>query len=420
MTHKHYLSILWFAIGSLAWSQPDCTGSWEGKLKASGMSLTVRFHLSQDENNTLTATMDSPDQGALGIPVNEVQCHQKTIVLTVKVVGGEYHGQFLNTDTWEGTWKQNGMEFPLKLTRMPVKTNPPTPPLFKEEECHIETETGKVFGILQLPNTAPPYPVALIIAGSGATDRDGNSPFIKNNSLKMLAEGLLKKGIATLRYDKRGIGKSFNQELDESKLRFEHLVQDVVKWSQFLKSDQRLRETTVIGHSEGSLIGMLASQQNTVAKFVSIAGTGRTADLILKEQLTSQPDSIQKEAFSILDQLAKGKLVPQIPENMNALFRPSVQPYLISWFQYDPKAEIAKLNKPILIIQGTTDIQVPVRDSEILSQANTACEYRLIEGMNHIMKQASTDRQENLRTYSQPDLPLMAGLVDGIAAFILK
>jgi len=289
-----------------------------------------------------------------------------------------------------------------------------------EEIITLDTGSGELEGTLLSPNLDKKFPLALIIAGSGPTDRDGNNPMMTNNSLKMLATGLAENGIATLRYDKRGVAKSANAGLKEIDLRFENYAEDASKWLELLRKDNRFNEIIVIGHSEGSLIGMLAANNDIVDKFVSIAGVGRLAADILREQLQGQPAVVLDASLPILDKLEAGETVEDIPPMLLSLFRPSVQPYMISWFQYNPKDEIAKLKKPVLIIQGTTDIQVKVFDAEQLAEGNSNSKLQIIDGMNHVLKEAVSDRQKNIETYSNPDLPLINGLVDAIANFIKK
>ncbi|MEC7264820.1 MAG: alpha/beta fold hydrolase, partial [Bacteroidota bacterium] len=260
--------------------------------------------------------------------------------------------------------------------------------------------------------------VVLIIAGSGPTDRDGNNPFMKNNSLKMLAEGLAEKGIASLRYDKRGIGESKAAGLEESQLRFEHYVDDAKAWVELLARDPKFSKIVILGHSEGSLIGMIASQNKDVAQYISIAGVADPAAKTLKEQLKAQPAFVSELSNPILDQLEMGKQVDSVPPMLYSLFRPSVQPYMISWFQYDPKSELAKLKIPILIVQGTTDIQVNVVNATALSAANPNAKLKIIEGMNHILKPSVSDRTANIATYGMPELPLIDGFLEPIVTFI--
>jgi len=232
----------------------------------------------------------------------------------------------------------------------------------------------------------------------------------------MLATELSKKGIASLRYDKRGIGKS--ERLKESDLRFENYIKDAEDWIDFLEQDNRFTDIIVIGHSEGSLIGMIASQNKNVTKFISIAGVGQSADKTIKEQLKIKPETVLEQASPILDKLVQGKMVENVPPMLNSLFRPSVQPYLISWFKYNPSNEISKLEKPVLIVHGTTDIQVNIDDAETLAKANPNSKIQIIEGMNHIMKSAEIDRQKNIQTYNQPELPVKTELIKVIVDFM--
>lgn len=282
----------------------------------------------------------------------------------------------------------------------------------------LKTVTGDIEGTLMSPESNTSKTVALLIAGSGPTDRDGNNPAMKNNSLKMLAVELTKNGIASLRYDKRGIGNSKSAGLKEADLRFENYVNDAKAWVDYLKKELKFNNIIVIGHSEGSLIGMIASQEKNVNKFVSIAGAGRPADQIIREQLKSQPPSVTITSNSILDELVKGKTVENVPQMLFSLFRPSVQPYMISWIKYDPQKEIAKLKIPVLIIQGNTDIQVSLDDANRLAKALPKAKLVIIEGMNHIMKPAPADRQMNIQTYSQPDLAIKKELIDNLIPFI--
>ena len=287
-----------------------------------------------------------------------------------------------------------------------------------EKEIILETETGDIKGSLLIPSVSEKTAVVLIIAGSGPTDRNGNNPMMTNNSLKMLAEGLQENGIASVRYDKRGIGESENAGLQESELKFEHYVKDVEDWIELLKEDDRFSEIIVLGHSEGSLIGMIASQKNEMEKFISVAGVGVPAGDILREQLKAQPPVVLNQSLPIIEKLEKGETVEDVPQMLHSLFRPSVQPYMISWFKYDPQKEIAKLDKPILIIQGTTDIQVSVSDADKLASANQKSQKQIIEGMNHILKESESDRQKNMQTYSMPGLPLKKELMEIIVKFI--
>ncbi|EMF47927.1 Hydrolase, alpha/beta fold family [Planococcus halocryophilus Or1] len=169
------------------------------------------------------------------------------------------------------------------------------------------------------------------------------------------------------------------------------------------------------------MIGMVAANEQPATSFVSLAGAGRPLDEVLLEQLTVQlPGNLLVESRDILVQLKEGNLVAQVSPELASIFRPSVQPYLISWLAYDPQKELAKLDMPILVIGGTTDLQVPLEDAELLKAAHEKAELLIIENMNHVLKTATAVPEENMATYSNPDLPLADGLIDGMVEFLLK
>jgi fermentation-respiration switch protein FrsA (DUF1100 family) len=165
---------------------------------------------------------------------------------------------------------------------------------------------------------------------------------------------------------------------------------------------------------------MIAAQDKNVNKFVSVAGAGQAADKIIREQLKNQPPSLTIQVNSILDEMVKGKTVENTPSQLASIFRQSVQPYMISWIKYDPQKEIAKLRIPVLIVQGTTDIQISLDDANRLAKALPKAKLVVIEGMNHILKAAPADRQLNILTYTQPDLPLKKEFTDKIIPFLLS
>ncbi len=290
----------------------------------------------------------------------------------------------------------------------------------RADEVSIVVNGCTLKGTLEVPKSDKPIDVALIIAGSGPTDRDGNNPLgVKSNSYKMLADSLFKSGFASLRYDKRGIGAS--DKVNESQLTFDTYVNDAIEWINYLKNNKRFSKIIVIGHSEGSLIGMIAAKRADVSKFISLCGAGRPAYSLIEEQLKSNklPDELLNKSIAIMDSLKLGITVKNVDPSLNMLFRPSVQPYMISWFKYDPVKEISKLSIPILIVEGTTDIQVDVEDAEFLSKANKNSELAVIEKMNHILKNVPTrDKNINIQSYSNPELPLSSELCKRITNFL--
>ena len=270
-------------------------------------------------------------------------------------------------------------------------------------------------GTLLSPKGENQPPLAILIAGSGPTDRDGNQALFKNNSLKYLAEGLAQKGIATFRYDKRVIAQINNATVQEEKMTFEDEVNDALLVVNHFKD--KYKKIILIGHYEGALIGLLVAQKVVVSKFVSISGAGNSSATLIEEQIGKNAPQLKEESQKIISQLRKGELVENISPYLAPVFRKSVQPYLISWFKYEPAKEIAKLQIPILIVQGTNDLQVEDKEVQLLKEAQPKAQLLLIEGMNHVLKKVKT-LEENQQSYLNPDLPIPGELVEGIASFI--
>jgi pimeloyl-ACP methyl ester carboxylesterase len=297
--------------------------------------------------------------------------------------------------------------------------------LSKTEAVLLKTSTGTLSGTLQLPPLiSQEMTCVLIIAGSGPTDRDGNSTVLqgKNNSLKMLAEELAQSGFASLRYDKRGIGASKSAMVKEEDLRFEDYVQDAESWIRQIRTDTRFRRVVVVGHSEGSLIGMIAARKTFANGFISIAGAGFSADEVIKKQISAQPipENFRQDIFAKLDSVKQGKVVLDVPPMLMSLFRPSVQPYMHSWMRYNPQTEIAQLNAPSLIIQGTTDFQVSKQDAEALVKAQKISRLAMIENMNHVLKivKDPNPMAQMQGSYQDPALPLAPEFVKVIVEFV--
>ena len=288
-----------------------------------------------------------------------------------------------------------------------------------ESTIVLVTSSGNIYGTLNMPTTKKKAPIALIIAGSGPTDRNGNNNFATNNSLKMLADALAEKNIASIRFDKRGVGQSKDAAKEEIEMRFEDNIADIEGWLDLIKTDGRFGKITIIGHSEGSLIGMLSA--NKADAYISLAGPGRPADVVLKEQLSSIPQSMQPGAFVVIDSLKMGHTVTNYDKRLFSLFRPSVQPYMISWMKFDPAKEISKVKVPTMIVQGTKDLQVSIEDSKLLFENFKKAKYLLIPNMNHVLKSIISDeRKDNFDSYGDAKMPLDKTLAKEIQKFIKK
>lgn len=286
-------------------------------------------------------------------------------------------------------------------------------------EVTLSSEPGPLAGTLL--DAGPGAPAALIIAGSGPTDRDGNSPIgITASTYRLLADGLASEGITTLRYDKRGIAASASAAVPEADLRFNNFVDDARAFAALLRAETGQPCVWLIGHSEGALIAQsVAVNDEGICGLVLVSGAGRPAAVVLREQLTaSTPEPILSQALTVFDEIDAGRTV-DCPPLLASLCRASVQPYLISWFDVDPAALAADETLPTLIVQGSTDIQTTLTDAEALHAADPQSELVVLEGVNHVLKVAPLDRAANVATYMNPDLPLADGVVGAISGFIL-
>ena len=414
-------------------------GIWLGTLKFSGMELSVVFKISKDAKGKLTATLDSPDQGAKDIPVEEVTFQNNHLHLGAKSINGIFEGDIKeDKSTVEGEWKQNGVSVPLVLQRTdkvpevlrPQEPKPPYPYVEKEVIYENKKAGVKLAGTLTMPDSGESFPAVLLITGSGAQDRNetvfGHSPFL------VLADYLSRRGIAVLRVDDRGVGKSTG---DRVKATSEDFASDVLTGVEYLKSLKEInsKQIGLIGHSEGGIIApMVAAQSPDVAFIVLMAGTGITGEQLLHLQsaLVYKAGGISDEAiainrklneqmFSVVKQekdtiTAKKKmkeiftaaLTQMTEEEKQALgYSPemadvSIQEMLSPWFRYfltyDPKPTLMKVKCPVLAVNGEKDLQVPPKENlpaiEEALQAGGNKDYTVkeLEGLNHLFQKAET------------------------------
>jgi len=257
----------------------------------------------------------------------------------------------------------------------------------------LKTETGDIHGTLEIPKGEGPFPVVLIIAGSGPTDRNGNQPTIRNDSLKKLSHALRDNQIATLCYDKRGVAASRAAVTSVEKLSFDNFVQDAVDWTTLLNKDKRFSSVSLLGHSQGSLIAAVASRSSTVKvkSVISVAGAANPIQDVLKVQLEPKlTEELKSQAFEIIDQLVAGEEVSPVPDELKILFAPKQQPFLRSYMKYNPVNEFKSLTVPTLVINGTTDIQIGPDSARKLVNANSRATLVLIKDMNHVLRVCKT------------------------------
>lgn len=285
---------------------------------------------------------------------------------------------------------------------------------FNAEEITINSLLN---GTLYVPQkAAKETKLVILIAGSGPTDRNGNQKGVENNSLKFLSEALAKNNIAVFSYDKRIFSTAKSGNFDEKLLRFDDFITDATDVIMYFKSQKKYSKIIVAGHSEGSLIGMVAAKNNADG-YISLEGAGRPINLVLSEQLAKQAPAYIEECNKNLELLSQGKTFENKNPLLASLFRESVQPYLISWMKYNPQDEIKKLNIPILIINGSKDIQTSEKEAYLLKEANPTASIKIIENMNHILKEIKEDA-ENMKSYNNPEIPVMPQLVNEISDFV--
>ncbi len=287
------------------------------------------------------------------------------------------------------------------------------------EDIFILSEPAPLHGTLLTP--AETRAAAVLIPGSGPTDRDGNQmPAVQAATLRLMAEALAENGIATVRIDKRGVGASGAAAFSEDRLRFEHMVEDARAWAADLAQRTGRDCVWLMGHSEGGLVAQVAAADNPQAcGVVLLASAGRPAADVVREQLAALPQPMNDQAMHALSELEAGRTVEPV-SGLEALFRSSVQPYLISWFRHDPRELAAAYDRPMMIVHAEHDIQVGAADADALSAAQPNAERLDLEGVNHVLKAAPADRAENIAVYADPDAPLAEGLADAVAAFVLE
>lgn len=438
-------------------SNKDITGIWQGKLNIQGFSLRIVFHIKKDKEK-LIATMDSPDQGVKGIKVSNVVYQGNKIELIVSLINGKYKG-IIKSDKITGTWSQNGMTFPLNLQKSkkafkikrPQEPKKPYP--YLEEEVIIYNKEAKVklSGTLTIPKGRGPFPAVILITGSGPQDRNetifGHKPFL------LISDFLTRRGIAVLRTDDRGVGKSTGNLQNSTTL---DLAQDVLYEIDFLKKHKKIDNNKIglIGHSEGGIIApIVAIKSKDVAFIVLMAGTGLTGEeiLYLQSRLISKAEGVdekkiednqklQKRLFNIIkneksDDLIKSKLrkilneefskfsdkekkqIKNKDEYINREINQLTSPWFRFFLTYDPYKTLMKVKCPVLAINGEKDLQVPPdinlkKIKQALTKAgNKDFLIKKLKGLNHLFQTAKTGALSEYSKIEETISPLALNLI---------
>lgn len=290
------------------------------------------------------------------------------------------------------------------------------------EPVRITNDFGSMEGSLTVPDGCGPLPVVLILSGSGSTDRDGNVPgdTKKPAIYRVLAEALAKAGIASLRYDDEGIGGSTTGAPDKVEdFRFAMEIADAARFIAKLRDDARLGPVVVAGHSQGSLTGIMAAKTQPIDGFISLAGAGRPVGQLLREQLAKRLTSAQAAALdAAVTEMEHGRAPGPLAAPLDQILPASEQPYMMSWMAVDPKAEIAALAAPTLLLQGKLDTQVQVLDATLLDDGKPDATLTLVDDMGHMLRRVtSKDAAAQKASYSEP-LPIHETVVEAIASFV--
>jgi len=284
------------------------------------------------------------------------------------------------------------------------------------EELHLKNGNITLPGTLTYPKSKNKVPLVLFIHGSGNIDRNGNQAGlnVKANYIKLLSDSLVANGIAFYRYDKRTATVA-NLAIEKD-ITIQKFADDVMVALHHFKNDKRFSGIHLIGHSQGSLIAMFCVGEN-VKSYISVAGTGQTIDQTVIAQVTKQIPELGNVTKELFDELLKTDTILKVNPLLISIFHPNNQKFFKSWALVDPKTEIKKINAPILIINGDSDLQVTIEDAQQLKDAVPKAEMYRIKKMNHLLKEVNS-LEENQRSYGDPSFPLSKELVSIIKDFI--
>jgi pimeloyl-ACP methyl ester carboxylesterase len=432
----------------------DIDGAWWGTLDTGVAKLRLVVHITNTEDG-LTATLDSPDQGANGIPVAAVTRNGESLKLEAKGIGGVYEGKFdKDLTTIDGTWSQAGRTWPLVLKRLKNEAeihrrrpqNPVKPYPYREEEVKVENKAAGVTlaGTFTIPQGKGPFPAVFLITGSGPQDRD--ETLLEHKPFLVLSDYLTRKGIAVLRVDDRGFGQStgvFGTATSED------FAGDAEAALEYLKTRPEAdpHKLGLVGHSEGGMIApMIAARNHDVAFIVLMAGIGVPGDQLMREQTylilkaggASEEEARKKQAKqaevmdlirqekdeAVLKQKIRDKVTGSIPEaQVGAVIQLLGSPWMRYFVNYDPEPTLRKVTCPVLAINGDKDVQVSSKQNlPAIRQALTAAGNKNVEidempGLNHLFQTAKTGA---ITEYAEIEETMSPAAMEKIAEWILR
>jgi len=449
---KTFSILLITLLASISLSAQDITGQWNGALKVQGTQLRLVFNITKTENG-VSSTMDSPDQGAKGIPTTTTSFENSILKITIANAKIEYDGKLGQDNVIVGTFKQGGQSFPMNLSKEKIDkeklVRPQEPikpfPYYSEDITFENKKVGiNLAGTLTLPNKEGVFPAVILISGSGPQNRDeellGHKPFL------VLSDFLTKNGIAVLRYDDRGTALSKGDFKTATSANFATDVESAIA---YLKTRKEINKIGLIGHSEGGLIApMVASKSKDVAFIVLLAGTGIQGDslLLLQKKLIEEASGVNKENIQkgqlsnrkVFDIVNKSTNLKQLNSDLTVYFKqilkdnPNTQkpaemsdddfvklqvkqiasPWMQYFIKYNPAPALEKVKCPVLAVNGEKDLQVPPKENlEAIKKAltkggNKSVTTKELPNLNHLFQECKTGSPDEYATIEQTFSPI--------------
>jgi len=440
----------------------DITGQWNGALKVQGTQLRIVFNISKTGSG-YTSTMDSPDQGAKGIPVTSTTFENSKLKLEITNLKFEYNGE-LKGKIIEGSMKQNGMEFPMNLSKETIEKQvfvrpqePKKPYPYYSEEVTFQNPTANITlaGTLTLPQKEGLFSAVILVTGSGPQNRDeelmGHKPFL------VLSDYLTRKGIAVLSYDDRGVGQSkgnFKTAITDD------FASDAESAVAYLKTRKEINKIGIAGHSEGGIIApIVATNSKDVSFIVLLAGTGIRGDklLLLQQELIARASGVgetdikkTKEINSkVFDMILKSKSDATLKEDLRKYLAENLKsmpadskpkgmsdedfialqlaqinsPWMLNFIRYDPVNTLEKVKCPVLAVNGDKDLQVPSKvnlpaiEKALKKGGNKKVTIREFPGLNHLFEECKTGLPAEYPLIEQTFSPIV---MEEISKWILQ
>lgn len=454
MNMKKTVFTLLVSILSTVVCAQGLAGSWKGKLNVGNMQLTLVFNITECTDGKLSCTMDSPDQGAKGIPAEIETDGDAKVKISVAAIGMTYAGELKDGQIC-GRFSQHAFSTPLNLSpgkaemNRPQTPEPPFPYTTEEVTFTNPTDNATLSGTLTLPsatasNSAGVTPVVVMVSGSGLQNRDeevfGHKPFL------VLADRLARSGIASLRYDDRSVGKSTG---DVSQATTETFMRDAAAAVDFLRRSGRFARVGVLGHSEGGTIAFILGAGGVADFVVSMAGAALPGDSILLEQnralltMSGLPSTVCDDYCSalgaVLNRLSSGESVgdadaavsdilseakislpADMQKNLVAVVK-TFNPWLKHFVTYNPQKDISSVKCPVMAINGSLDVQVlsssnldAVRRLLPTDSRNVVKEYA---GLNHLFQHCTTG---SVAEYGKIEETMSTEVMDDIASWIIS